>query len=240
MMRSVVTKRLRRLLRACGVIAYPVRKLPIGCDYRQALSDMNISPETVFDVGANIGQFALHCADHFPKARIIAFEPVGETFRHLLEQTAPHGSIECVNVACGDEIGIVELFLHDRSTMNSLHPDQNVNSHQGQRSERVSVTTIDQYARDHAISKIDLLKVDAEGFDLNVLQGAQEMFSSRRIGGVFVEVTFDPDQPAVSSFHTIAEFLSGHGFKPAGFYNQSVLGGGRRLAYCDALFFQQT
>ena len=54
----------------------------------------------------------------------------------------------------------------------------------------VDVTTIDNYCRDYGIERIDILKSDTQGFDLEVLKGASRLLDQHRIHLVYVEIVF--------------------------------------------------
>lgn len=54
----------------------------------------------------------------------------------------------------------------------------------------VKVSTIDRYCADKKIERIDLLKSDTQGFELEVLKGARHMLVERRVGAIYVEITF--------------------------------------------------
>lgn len=228
--------RLRRLFRLgadrFGVSVFTHNKLPIGTDYRKTLRSSEVQLNRTLDVGANVGQFSLHLLEVFPKCEIVCFEPVSATFQILQANTSQHPQVTCVKMACGEEAGEVEVFLQERSDVNSLSPDRNVHRG-GTSSEVVKVTRLDDYCTEADISGIDLLKVDTEGFDLAVLKGADRLLSEGRIDRVLVEVTFNS---VGTKYSDVESYLKGHGFHVSGFYNQTSHGRQTGLSYCDALF----
>jgi FkbM family methyltransferase len=138
---------------------------------------------TLIDVGANGGAYAKFLRARCPAARIIAFEPHPVTFRYLAANTASD-RIEAMNCAVGAAEG--RLDLHDfadadGSTQASLSRDAvdlftgNIVSH------AVECTTIDAFMIEARIQKIEFLKIDTEGFDLDVLRGAARAISKRAI-----------------------------------------------------------
>jgi len=140
-------------------------------------------PGVLLDVGANVGAYARRLRALCPAARIVAFEPHPETFRRLAANTASD-RIEVVNCAVGAAPG--RLDLHDfadadGSTQASLSRDAvglftgNIVSH------AVECTTIDAYMIEAGIQSIAFLKIDTEGFDLDVLHGAAGAISKRAI-----------------------------------------------------------
>lgn len=236
---NTIKKLAKAAVRRSGFTVFRPGKLPIGSDYRASLATAGFAPSTVVDVGANVGQFSLHCAEYFRDATIYAFEPISATFAELARRTSALDQIRCFQLACANEAGTAEVFLQSQSVVNTLDPLRNIRSSPGQPSELVHTVRLDEFCEAHAISSIDLLKVDAEGFDLEVLRGAQSLLNRNAIKMVFVEVTFDEAQVGVSRFEPISALLDANGFKLSGFYNQTTRGNDERLAFADALFTHQ-
>jgi FkbM family methyltransferase len=135
----------------------------------------------VLDVGANLGAWTENVLAEWPNAQVHAFEPAAETFQSLVSRVGRRAT--CVNVACGAEVGQVTLHsVQGLPGLSSLYErdlsdhDLAVTSH-----EEVTVTTVDDYCASNAIEHVDFLKIDAEGHDLAVLQGAQRMLSDGRV-----------------------------------------------------------
>lgn len=167
--------------------------LPVGADlfvdinHKIKYPSLNI----LFDVGANAGQTRNWFRYHLPKATIYSFEPVQSTFEQL--KTNAKGDANCVlvNEALGDEVGTktIRLFEGDMTVLNSLRDDV-MNNSAGAREESISINTLDAYCKANHISKIDLLKIDTEGFEINVLKGAAEMLQNGAISFVYCETGF--------------------------------------------------
>lgn len=118
----------------------------------------------VFDVGAHIGQSALKFKIAFPKARIFCFEPVRYTFEILKKNTDSYIDISCNNIALGSSDGQATVYLTRHSTTNSLIKPNTITG-----SEAVEIRTVDGFASENLIERIDLLKIDAEGLDLSLI-----------------------------------------------------------------------
>jgi FkbM family methyltransferase len=128
----------------------------------------------VFDVGANTGVYAVQQARR--GAHVYAFEPNPACYRRLQKAVRAHdleGRVMTVNRALGATAGSAELLLPAGLTiLGSLRPEWAPGG-DGIRV-RVEVETVDQVVSTLGINRIDLLKVDVEGFELDVLQGARE------------------------------------------------------------------
>jgi FkbM family methyltransferase len=175
---------------------------------------------TIVDVGANIGQSAVRFRAAFPKARIICLEPVSGTFTELARRTA-HLNVDCFNIALGSENTRSTIYLtsHTFSTTNSL-VRSTVQEMTG--TEEVEVQTLDFFVDQQKIDRIDILKIDVEGFDLEVLQGAVKTLASGRVRFVIVEVGFHPGDDRHPLFDDAREMLMEHGFRVFGLYQQTL------------------
>ena len=196
--------------------------------------------DVVFDVGANDGRTALRLMRHLGVApRLYCFEPVGETFRALEERTARHPNVRRFRLALGSEAGPRTIYLGDLSVMSSFDPDW---AGRG-RAETVEVTTLDAFLEEHGVARVHLLKVDAEGHDLEVLRGARGALEAGRVDVVQVECGVAPGRtPTLEEvrdhllgldyhLHAIQTQARGHPLTPDGGRARP-----RILMYCDAIF----
>ncbi|WP_236618346.1 FkbM family methyltransferase [Rhodopirellula europaea] len=148
-------------------------------------------PLVVFDVGSNHGQFlnltrrSLAGTDFL----IHCFEPGQKTFESLSSQETD-SRVTLNNIAVGNCEESRTLFYDQYgSGMASLTKRElNHRGIQFDKSEEVSVTTIDRYCEKHGIQGIDLLKLDIEGHELDALKGADETFSRNAIRLVTFEM----------------------------------------------------
>ena len=143
----------------------------------------------IFDVGANSGQYAAIARQAFPQAHITSFEPNPAAFAKLVAAAERLG-VTAIAMGCGSSPGRMEMF--DRSAdagtpFATLVPG--VLEQAGMNPERfeVELTTIDQFCQDHRIDRIDLLKIDVEGYEKSVLEGASGMLARRAVRAVQLE-----------------------------------------------------
>jgi FkbM family methyltransferase len=138
---------------------------------------------TVLDVGANFGTFSLALARVVgPRGKVHAFEPQRIIFNMLAGSVALNSltNVYCHHLALGDREGKVEIPQFDYSqplNFGSIEftPQQNEPLHQqrgkdASRAEYVPLTTIDRLGFD----RVHLVKIDAEGMEMQVLQGAAD------------------------------------------------------------------
>ena len=131
-----------------------------------------LRPAITFDVGANVGNYAREAARY---GKVYAFEP---SSRILPPLPSFDERIVPVKLALGAAPGTVKLY-GSGDTIASLYDTRNPLRVLGE-PEEVEVTTLDLFCREHGIEEIDLLKIDVEGAELQVLQGAREMLPKVR------------------------------------------------------------
>lgn len=131
----------------------------------------------VFDVGANTGVYAVQQARR--GAHVYAFEPNPDCYRRLQKSVRANNlesRVMAVNCALGATAGSAELLVPEGlTTMGSLRPLWTPGA--GGIGPRVEVETVDRVVSTLGINRIDLLKVDVEGLELDVLQGAHATFA---------------------------------------------------------------
>jgi FkbM family methyltransferase len=154
--------------------------------------DLQTGGSEVFDVGANAGQWASHfLAKREARARgdvrLHCFEPSAATFR-LLESNpvlARSTSVHRVNAGLSSDERFAELgIVHEGAGSNSIHNYAVIER------ERISLQTLDGYASSNAVERIALMKLDVEGHEIDVLEGARAMLSTERIDLIQFEYTW--------------------------------------------------
>ena len=187
---------------------------------------------TLIDVGANVGQTVQGLVQRFPDATIYSFEPVPATFAELQQNTARFPGVECVSVALGDAPGVATITT-DRQGQNTLMPGVSTRV-----KSTVDVNTLDAFCADRKIDRIDLLKIDTEGFETPVLRGSVEMLSGGRVDFVLAECDFirRRDEPH-ADFFEIHDLLAQHEFRVVGLYNGGV--DGRGWVWGDLLMMRE-
>ncbi len=148
-------------------------------------------PFCVFDVGANQGQFLQLLLTNIgtEKFSVHCFEPGVETFKRLTQSAPNDPRIRLINVGLGKEAGTAELHYDAQGSGLASLTKRRLEHHNidFSQSEPVTITTIDQYCSENGIERIQLLKLDIEGHELDALAGAQEMFRRKAIDVVTFE-----------------------------------------------------
>jgi FkbM family methyltransferase len=154
----------------------------------RALCDLS---STFIDVGANVGLYTCLAARSLPvDGLVIAFEPIPENVSYLKANLAQNGQepeVRIEQAALGEADRIVTIHLDNQIGTHSISKS-NTNGSDG-RSLQVSMRSLDSYYLQNAISRADLIKIDAEGYDGYVLHGAKNMLTHFK-PTIFVE--FNP------------------------------------------------
>lgn len=213
--------------------------LPVGADlFVDINSKIKYPPMNIlFDVGANTGQTRNWFRFHVPKATIYSFEPVQSTFEQLKINAKDDANCVLINEALGDEAGIktIRLYDGDMTVLNSLREDA-MNNSAGAREETITVNTLDAYCNANQISKIDLLKIDTEGFEIHVLKGAAQMLQTGSISFVYCETGFQQSNKRNTYFAALSEYLAPFGYYFFGLYQVDYHDWKRGNHLANALF----
>jgi FkbM family methyltransferase len=175
-------------------------------------------PEIWIDVGAHLGETTLEAATRNPGLLVFAFEPNWDLARQIMDKAA---NFVVLPMAVSDTDGIANFFINAETGSHSLmhlnHENVEVwNNGAVDFSVTAEVPTptirIDTFMRLAKLQRIDFLKVDAEGSDLQVIQSAGERLKDIRKIKAEVEVL---ERLTYSGSHTkseMIEFMQSKGF----------------------------
>lgn len=224
---------IRWLLRKLG---YDIHKIQVGRDpFRdmQRLVGRERAP-VIFDVGANAGDTIESFRAVMTQAKIHAFEPSPETFRRLQDRYSAMPNLFLNGVALGAALGMAEFVEYTDPTMSSfLEPGRDSWGEIKQRVQ-VKVSTVDEYCDERRIGSIDILKSDAQAFDLEVIKGAHRLLVDHRIHVIYMEINFSELYQGQPRVDEIFRFLADRGFVLIGLYNFHYPKG--LLGWADAVF----
>ncbi len=237
----MIKKLLRQVVQHFGYRYFKIAYHPVGLDHAHDVarflgSATNV--KVVFDVGANEGQTTQHYLRTFPCAQIYSIEPFTTAYQSLAKRLSRLPRVKTFQLAFADSDRSARIKLAALSVQNSLRyevgdgcscPD----------SELIEIRTLDSFCAEQNINRIDLLKTDTEGFDLEVLKGAEGMLRARQIQFILTEATFHRDDSYHTSFFSLAEYLYAFGYCFVDLYDHDFVSCNPTrppLAYCNALF----
>jgi FkbM family methyltransferase len=140
--------------------------LPEGAyGYKNEFIDVTVKKnDVVIDAGAWIGDFSAYASRK--GAKVFAFEPSNENLVYLYQTKDLNSNIEIIEKGLSDNSGISYI------TVNSSVADRI--SSQSTNSEKITLTTIDNFVTEKKLEKIDFIKSDIEGFERKMLTGAKQ------------------------------------------------------------------
>jgi len=224
---------LHQLFNRLGIYYAKRRYMPHGIDWLWDIDRLLPAGtvRTVVDVGANEGQTSLAVRQAFPGATVHAFEPVAETFAILQQAVGADREVHTNRLAVSNEPGVVHMQV--QAQLSHIVPASLAGAADV---ESVQAVTLDDYCEQHQIERIEILKTDTEGHDLEVLKGAKKLFTAGKVDWVFVEVTFDANDTTHSQFSQTCAWLDAYGLAPWCFYDHYHADAGRTLLFCNVLF----
>ncbi len=222
--------------------APPAESKPLPPDAFEVQRELIQTNEPViFDVGAYIGSVTKIYRERFPGATIHSFEPFPQSFQELSQSAAGDSRIHCHHLAMADRPG--QAFLNanlSTSTNSLLTTDERGAAFWGggllDTTSRVEVTTttVDQFCREAGIDQVDILKLDVQGAEFSVLQGAREMLASSRISLIYTEMIMCPTYEGQHKLHEYPALLDSLGYELLDFY--SPVKNQHQLIQADVIF----
>jgi FkbM family methyltransferase len=196
-------------------------KIPIRTDFL-----------TVVDAGANRGQFAVFAARRFPSARLLCFEPLPGPGARLRRAVHARGRLKLWNLALGAANHEAEFHVAVADDSSSLLPIGTRQRAEFPRTKeretrRVDVRRLDSVLRPSELARPVLLKIDVQGGELGVLQGAEGLIES--VDAVLVEVSFVELYDGQALADAVWNHLYERGFSCRGAWSMTYSGTGECL-----------
>ncbi len=194
---------------------------------------------TVLDVGAYTGQFSSAVFSVHPDTMIHAFEPIPECFAILQSKFSGNKKFQAHNVAISDSNTVAKFEVNDLRASSSLLALDEMHKQMFPQARKtntiqVNVTTLDHWAEDHELKNPILLKLDVQGNEFRVLQGASGIL--RRVDYVLSEICLGAMYKGQASFREIHDILFSSGLEFIDFFPERRSPDTLRCLFGDALF----
>jgi FkbM family methyltransferase len=204
-----------------------------------SLNRQGIIPKTVIDVGANVGQFAVACAKIFPGVSVHSFEPLPDCVKQLNRHVARLGDVRVYPFALGAQGGEVVLHVNSHRHSSSILSlgERHLKAFPDAReiqAIRVPISTLDRELESVSLESPVLLKLDVQGYEAQVLNGATETL--KRVDYVLLETSFRPLYEGEKTFMEIARMMEDRSFeflRPVDWLSDPLNG---EVLQMDALF----
>ena len=182
-----------------------------------------------FDVGANSGQSISRFLKYNYNIYIHSFEPTLELYnivKKKYSEQIKNKKIFINNFGLGDAKKELDFFSYKYNQINSFLPIEKnskfeisrmiASKNKGsdfQKITKAKIDTLDEYCKNNKIDKIDLLKIDTQGFEPEVLKGSHNMLSEQKIKILEVELILGFAYKKNLDFFNIEKYLSPYGYK---------------------------
>lgn len=140
-----------------------------------------VSPKDVlFDIGANLGWYAMNVAHKRPDCTIHAFEPILQTYNYLKDNISmnKYDNINVYHLGLSDKEGVLKFYFDDELSVNASL--SNVSENKNIKEIECPVKTIDLFVKQQKIDKVDFIKCDVEGAELLVFKGGYELIKKEK------------------------------------------------------------
>lgn len=184
----------------------------------ELLQRLSFKPRHVVDIGANHGDWSRLALAHFPDARFSLFEPQPRLEQYMKDLLKEDGRIALHTMGVGSVCGEMLFTLHERDDSCSFAIPGEVARERGFEQVTVPVTTLDHFIGQQKIEPPDLIKIDAEGWDLEVLKGATQTLKNARV--VLVEAGVG-NTAIPNSMPVVIETLAAHGYRLLDFTDEN-------------------
>jgi FkbM family methyltransferase len=140
----------------------------------------------VVDSGANIGQMLLYLAQWVPQGKVLAFEPGVKQADWLAECLATHPTLPVELIRCGLGASTGPLHLASCGSDALYGYWARVSETEG---EPIQIVRLEDELSSRSIEKVDLWKLDVEGYEILAMQGAETLIKEQRIRAIYAELT---------------------------------------------------
>lgn len=134
------------------------------------------NPGVIIDVGANYGPYSFFLSKLYPESKIFAFEPATRSyliFKKIIKRFNLKNVIP-IKKGLGSKEEIKEIVMPLQYTILAYVSDKKTRKNSQDKVEKIEITTLDNFVKRNKIQKVDFIKCDVEGFELNVFRGAKK------------------------------------------------------------------
>ena len=190
-----------------------LKKLPKDYGFNTVLTKLiSDNHPLIFDIGAEDGQSCERYSKLFTKPILHAFEPRPDQFGIMKSKFNDKKNIYLNNVAVGSKTEI-KKFNQIKGGGRSSFLKSTVDNLSNQTQIDVQVITIDEYVNKNNIKRINLLKIDTQGYEDEVLKGAQETLKLNKIDIIEIELILGNMYEKTLSFNEIENLIYPYGYK---------------------------
>jgi len=222
-------------------------KTVVGSDDPYEIISRIIDPRTIkviIDAGASIGNTTDKLSNLFPKSTVYAFEPYPQFIKQLDERAKKNKNIKVEPFALGHENGRRFFNVNQSEGTNSLLKSSDrareIYGSLINQKELIEINakTLHSWSSENNISKIDILKLDLQGGELDALKGADKLFKFGKIKSILCEVMFTTCYEEQANWTELVSFIESNGLRLFNFYQKNHYDG--KILQADLLFIHES
>jgi len=175
----------------------------------------------ILEAGSYDGKESCELSEYWPKGVVYSFEPVSELYERVVANTKHRSNIKTYHMALGDRVGATDIFVSEwNSKPGVAGQSSSIISPKEHlvyapwvlfpRSERVELTTIDAWARQESVTRIDMIWLDVQGVAYEVLKASPEILSTTK--AILIELEFVEAYEGQHLAHDVHPMLTEKGF----------------------------
>ncbi len=171
--------------------------------------------QVFFDIGANVGIYAIYAALRYPDSQLYAFEPYLKNINHLVANARLNGVKNLVPLYMGlsDGNGVEKLYVKDErfgasGSQIGSNVDEHGKAYEVLDEEFVPVMTVDSFVATMNVAVPDHIKIDVDGIESRIIRGMTHTLAQPRVKSVLVEVNLD-----AADFNELRQIFIAAGFR---------------------------
>ena len=181
----------------------------------------------IFDVGANDGESIKRFKKILPNSKIYSFEPDDKIFKRLKDKYSKTKNVYLNNIGLSNKDGSQKFYSYAYDKINSLIPlDKNSKLYKSRKIARnnidkfeeekiVKLLKLDSFSNEKKLSKINILKIDVQGHEPEVIEGAKKFIEKNNIDLIEMEIILGFGYDKSISFYDVEKHLHQYGYKLA-------------------------
>ena len=168
--------------------------------------------ETIIDVGSNKGQFSILARYHFPKAKILSFEPQKSILSIQQKNFSNDRNIKFYKLGLGNEKCNKKFYITNREDSSSFLDPEIINHkfYKVKKIENIKINKLDNMLNSNQIKKKVLIKLDVQGFELEVLKGSKKLL--KVVDYIIAEISYQNIYKKQSITKDLIHFLKKNNF----------------------------
>jgi FkbM family methyltransferase len=179
---------------------------------------LNILPQNpvILDCGSHIGIDSLEFVSLNSKCTVHAIEPVSSIYAKLIDNCKNYNQIITYNIALSDKNIVDKIYISSGTSDGSsslLQPKDHLIDHPDvifDKTETIQCLTLDTWARENNVDKIDLLWLDMQGMELKMLKASE--FIIEKVTAIHTEVSIRDTYEGVEKYEEVKKYLHEKGF----------------------------